>query len=81
MSHVLNQSAVTAVITDLSRLELIALTLAANGIGLSETATRLSMTEDEILSAFHIAERKLEAGNRLQAISIAIRKGLIGIEV
>lgn len=66
---------------DLTRLELIGLTLAANGLGASEIASRLSVSEAEIEQALVGAERKLGAVNRLNAITIAIQQGLIGIEV
>ena len=66
---------------ELTRLELIGLTLAANGLGASEIASRLSMSEAEIEAALSDAESKLDAGNRMHAITVAIRQGLIGIEV
>lgn len=66
---------------DLTRLELIGLMLAANGLGVAEIASRLSASEAEIEQTLLGTERKLGAGNRLHAIAIAIQQGLIGIEV
>jgi DNA-binding NarL/FixJ family response regulator len=65
----------------LTRLELIGLTLAANGFCTLEIASRLSVSDAEIERALVEAEAKLGANNRLHAIAIAIRQGLIGIEV
>lgn len=66
---------------DLTRLELIGLTLVANGMKSAEAATRLSVSEREIETLLFCAQRKLGAKNRVHAIAIAIRQGLIGIEV
>lgn len=66
---------------DLTRLELIGLTLVANGMQSVEAATRLSVSEREIETLLFCAERKLGAKNRVHAVAIAIRQGLIGIEV
>jgi DNA-binding CsgD family transcriptional regulator len=66
---------------DLTRLELIGLTLVANGIDASEIASRLSASEAGIEQILLGTERKLGASNRLHAITIAIQQGLIGIEV
>jgi LuxR family transcriptional regulator, quorum-sensing system regulator SdiA len=66
---------------DLTRLELIGLTLVANGMQSAEAATRLSVSEREIETLLFCAQRKLGAKNRVHAIAIAIRQGLIGIEV
>ena len=65
----------------LTRLELIGLTLAANGLGASEIASCLSASEAEIEQILLGTERKLGASTRLHAITIAIQHGLIGIEV
>lgn len=81
MSYGLKQTANTTNAFDLTRLELIGLTLAANGLGAPEIALRLSVSEAEIEAAFLVAKQKLGASNRLQAVTIAIREGLIGIEV
>lgn len=80
MSHRLKQTA-DADAFELTRMELIGLTLAANGLALAEIASRLSTSEGEIEQGLLAAERKLGAGNRLHAITIAIKQGLIGIEV
>ena len=80
MSHGLKQTTSTKAF-DLTRLELIGLALAANGLTTSETASRLSVSDAEIQAALLSAESKLGAGNRMHAITIAIRQGLIGIEV
>ena len=80
MSHGLKQTASIEAF-DLTRLELIGLTLVANGLGVSEIVTRLAMGEAEVDQTLLAAERKLGAGNRLHAITIAIKQGLIGIEV
>ena len=80
MSHGLKQTAGIEAF-DLTRLELIGLTLVANGLGVPEIASRLAMSETEIEQSLLAAERKLGAGNRLHAITIAIKQGLIGIEV
>ena len=66
---------------DLTRLELIGLTLAANGYRAAEIAARLGVSEREIETLLFCAERKLGGKNRLHAISIAVQSGLIGIEV
>jgi two-component system response regulator DesR len=66
---------------DLSRLELIGLTLVANGLPVPEIASRLSMSEADVEHILIEAERKLGASNRLHAITIAVKGGLIGIEV
>lgn len=66
---------------DLTRLELIGLTLVANGMQSAEAATRLSVSEREIETLLFCAQRKLGAKNRIHAVAVAIRQGLIGIEV
>lgn len=66
---------------DLTRLELIGLTLAANGLAAREIASGLSVSEAEIETMLLEAERKLGATNRMHAITIAVQQGLIGIEV
>ncbi len=66
---------------DLTRLELIALTLVANGMQSAEAATRLAVSEREIDTLLFCAQRKLGATNRVHAVAIAIRQGVIGIEV
>lgn len=81
MSYGLKQTTSTNNVFDLTRLELIGLTLAANGLSESEIASRLSVSEAEIDAALGDAVRKLGARNRLQGVAIAIREGLIGIEV
>ena len=80
MSHRLKQTANIEAL-DPTRLELIGLTLVANGLGTPEIASRLAMTEAQIERTLTEAERKLGAGNRLHAVTIAIKKGLIGIDV
>jgi DNA-binding CsgD family transcriptional regulator len=65
----------------LTRMELVGLTLAANGYRSGEIATRLKVGEREIETLLFCAERKLGAKNRLHAIAIAVSQGLIGIEV
>jgi DNA-binding CsgD family transcriptional regulator len=65
----------------LTRMELVGLTLAANGYQSGEIATRLNVGEKEIETLLFCAERKLGASNRLHAIAIAVSQGLIGIEV
>ena len=65
----------------LTRIELVGLTLAANGYHASEIATRLNVSEKEIETLLFCAERKLGAKNRLHAIAIAVGQRLIGIEV
>lgn len=65
----------------LTRMELVGLTLAANGYPSGEIATRLNVGEREIETLLFCAERKLGAKNRLHAIAIAVGQGLIGIEV
>ena len=65
----------------LTRMELVGLTLAANGYQSGEIATRLNVGEREIETLLFCAERKLGAKNRLHAITIAAGQGLIGIEV
>jgi DNA-binding CsgD family transcriptional regulator len=66
---------------DLTRLELIALTLVANGLATADIASRLPAAEADIEAALLEAERKLGANNRLHAVAIAVQRGLIGIEV
>jgi DNA-binding NarL/FixJ family response regulator len=80
MSHGLKQTSNNEAF-DLTRLELIVLTLVANGLGAAEIASRLAVSEAEIETVLFEAERKLAASNRLHAITIAIQQGLIGIEV
>jgi DNA-binding NarL/FixJ family response regulator len=80
MKHGLKQTADSNA-SDITRLELIGLTLVANGLGVSEIASRLSASEAEIEQVLVAAERKLGAANRLHAIAIATQQGLIGIEV
>jgi DNA-binding CsgD family transcriptional regulator len=65
----------------LTRMELIGLTLAANGYRAQEICTRLGVSEREIETLLFCAERKMGAKNRLHAIAIAVGQGLIGIEV
>jgi DNA-binding CsgD family transcriptional regulator len=65
----------------LGKLELIALTLAAHGYEPAAIATRLDLARDEVEALLINAERKLGAENRMHAITIAARTGLIGIEV
>jgi len=62
-------------------MELVGLTLAANGYRAREIAARLKIGEKEIETLLFCAERKLGAKNRLHAIAIAVSQGLIGIEV
>ena len=66
---------------NLTRLELICLTLVANGMSLEEIARRVTVSEQAIETLLDAAQHKLGARNRLNAVAIAIRKGLIGIEV
>ena len=80
MSQGLKQTADTNAYA-LTRMELIGLTLAANGLGAAAIASRLACSEAEIEAVLSEAEQKLGANNRLHAITIATRKGLIGIEV
>ena len=80
MSYGLKETADATNPFDLTRLELIGLTLAANGLATSEIASRLSLSEAEIEMALDDARRKLDARNRAHAVTIAVRKGLIGIE-
>ena len=80
MNQGLKQAAVAGDF-DLTRLELIGLTLVANGMQSIEAATRLSVSEREIETLLFCAQRKLGAKNRVHAVAIAIRQGLIGIEV
>jgi DNA-binding CsgD family transcriptional regulator len=65
----------------LSRLELICLTLAANGLHVSDISQRLQLSESEVETLLFVAEGKLGARNRLHAIAMAVQQGLIGIEV
>ena len=60
---------------DLTRLELIALTLVANGLAKADIASRLAAAEADIETALLQAERKLGANNRLHAVAIAIQRG------
>ena len=65
----------------LTRMELIGLTLAANGYRIQEIGMRLNVSEREVETLLFCAERKLGARNRMHAITIAAGQGLIGIEV
>jgi DNA-binding NarL/FixJ family response regulator len=65
----------------LTRMELIGLTLAANGYRANDIAARIGVSEREIELLLFCAERKLGAKNRLHAVTIAVSQGLIGIEV
>lgn len=80
MNHGLKQTA-DASDYNLTRLELIGLTLVANGLRVEEVARRINVSEREIETLLFCAERKLGAKNRLNAIAIAVQQGLIGIEV
>lgn len=80
MNHRLNQTA-NANDYNLTRLELIGLTLVANGLRVEEVARRINVSEREIETLLFCAERKLGAENRLNAIAIAVQQGLIGSEV
>ena len=80
MSHGLIHTA-NASDYDLTRLELIGLTLAANGLAVQEIALRLNVSDSEIETLLSSTECKLGAKNRLNAVAIAIQRGLIGIEV
>jgi DNA-binding CsgD family transcriptional regulator len=80
MNQGLKQAAV-ANDSDLNRLELIGLTLVANGVQSAEAAVRLAVSEREIETLLFCAQQKLGAKNRVHAVAIAIRQGLIGIEV
>lgn len=84
MEHLMIQGLSTAKTThdfDLTRMELIGLTVVANGLPALEAASRLSVSEREIETILYCAQRKLGANNRTHAVAIAIRRGLIGIEV
>lgn len=65
----------------LTRVELVGLTLAANGYSAQDIARRIGASEREMETLLFCAERKLRAKNRLHAVAIAVSQGLIGIEV
>ena len=65
----------------LTRMELVGLTLAANGYRAKDIATRIGVGEREMETLLFCAQRKLGAKNRLHAVTIAVSQGLIGIEV
>jgi DNA-binding CsgD family transcriptional regulator len=65
----------------LTRMELIGLTLVANGYRAGEISARLGVSEKETETLLFCAERKLGARNRLHAVAMAAGQGLIGIEV
>jgi DNA-binding CsgD family transcriptional regulator len=65
----------------LARMELVGLTLTANGYRAKDIAARIGVSEREMETLLFCAERKLRAKNRLHAVTLAVSQGLIGIEV
>ena len=57
--------------------QLVALTLAANGLTASQIGTRLDTTETGIHLRLNAAARSLGAKSRAHAVAIAIARGLI----
>jgi DNA-binding NarL/FixJ family response regulator len=81
MSHGLHKTDSMHGVVELTRLELLVLTLSANGLRETEIVARLPYGAADISKALIDAAEKLGAGNRMQAIAFAVRRGLIGIEV
>ena len=61
----------------LSRREALVVRAAAAGMGSEETAAQLGMTVRDVEVALRVAMTKLGAGSRIEAVVIAIRRGLI----
>jgi DNA-binding CsgD family transcriptional regulator len=79
MTHKLTQMADTR---DhfLSASELGALSHIARGLQTTEVARELDVSEEAVNALLGDAQAKLGAANRINAVAIAIRLGLIGIE-
>ena len=60
--------------------ELAALEYVAMGFNASEAARELAIGEEQVEALMRSAQGKLGAANRVNAVAIAIRLGLIGIE-
>ena len=63
----------------LDKSELEALTLFANGKSVEEISASLKVSRSSVQYYLTIAARKLDARNRVHAVTIAVRRGLIGI--
>jgi DNA-binding CsgD family transcriptional regulator len=63
----------------LDRNELEALTLFANGRSAEEIATGLKVSQSMAHHYLRVAARKLGARNRVHAVAIAVRKGLVHV--
>jgi DNA-binding NarL/FixJ family response regulator len=62
---------------NLTRSELLCLSLTASGMCIETVAKQLKMSIRELELVFYCAQRKLNAENRMHAICIAISLGLI----
>jgi len=63
----------------LDRSELEALTLFANGKSADEIATALGVSQSMAHHYLRVAARKLGARNRVHAVAIAVRMGLVHV--
>ena len=66
-------------IPGLTRSELLCLTMVAEGMTVDVIRSELSLTSTELEFLLFCAQRKLNAGNLLQAVSIALAKGYISL--
>ena len=63
----------------LDRNELEALTLLANGKSADEIASELKVSQSMAHHYLRVAARKLGARNRVHAVAIGVRKGLVPV--
>ncbi|WP_137156915.1 hypothetical protein [Rhizobium sp. FKL33] len=75
-----NSAFSTRTMPDLNDAELNILRLAANGYNTDRIAEETGMEFDRVKAAMQSAQIKLGAATGLQAVSIAIRCGYIGME-
>lgn len=68
------------VMPDLNEVELNILRLAANGYNSDRIAAETGLETEGVKAALQSAQTKLGAANGLQAVSIAIRCGYIGMQ-
>jgi DNA-binding CsgD family transcriptional regulator len=67
-------------VVELNEIELDVLSMVANGYASSRIADMRRLAIEEVDYALKSAQFKLSASNRLQAVSIALLKGYIGME-
>ena len=69
----------TTIMRALDRNELEALALSANGRTAEEIATALKVSQSMAHHYLRVAARKLGARNRVHAVAIAVRNGLVHV--